>query len=73
MDHKQKKILQNIAGVLLLLGLTYLAIVNNLFKSTGRYDWNPLNSEALSQFLIFTAIAVPIIIVVRRFINKRKS
>ena len=36
--------------------------VINLYKTTGRIDWNIFKSEALPELLIFCLIAIPIII-----------
>jgi membrane protease YdiL (CAAX protease family) len=56
-----------------LIAFIYLMTVINLYKSTGKIDWNIFKSEALPQFLIFSLIALPIIITVEFLWNRRKK
>ena len=37
---------------------------------TGRHDWNIFKSEVLTEFLIFMAIALPVVFAIQLFWHK---
>jgi len=53
----KKDILFSILTVIFL----YVMVVLNLFKMTGKFEWNIFTSEAFPKFLLFCVILVPII------------
>jgi hypothetical protein len=45
------------ANILIIAGL-YLIVVINLYKSTGKWDFNIFKSGALSEFVVFTGVCL---------------
>jgi len=53
----KKKIFLSILLVIFL----YLMVVLNLFKATGKIEWNIFMTDALPKFVLFCVVVVPLI------------
>ena len=77
MKASTKKIVKNVLGVCLFLGFCYLMIVLNLHKSTKTFEFNIFKFTALKEFLVFSAVVLPVIIIARlifkRYPRKNKT
>ena len=72
-----KTIIKNVLGVCAFILFCYLMIVLNLYKSTNTLDFNILKSSALKDFLVFSAILLPLLILIgvlfKRYLYKNKT
>ena len=71
LNDKLRKYRNSVAAVLLIVFFTYLTVLNNLSKSTGRYDWNIVSSPALNELVLFTALFTIAAIIASRILKKR--
>jgi hypothetical protein len=67
MSDKFIKNRNKIIGILLIIFLTYVTILTSLYKMTGRWEWTIVNSKALNELVLFTAIFAVAAIIVTRF------
>ena len=68
---KLKKHRNSLAAVLLIVFFTYVFVLIQLHKKTGRYDWNIISSPALKEQVLFTAIFTIAAIIASRVLKKR--
>ncbi len=71
LNDKLRKYRNSVAVLLLFVFFTYVTVLNNLGKATGRYDWDIISSPALSELVILTALFTVAAIIASRILKKR--
>lgn len=64
---RERNFIKNLISAALFVFFVYIATVINLFKSTGKVEWNIFKSTALPKFIIFSGIAIILIILLKLF------
>ncbi len=67
-----KNSIKNIIAILVFVIFCYLMTVINLYKSTGKIEFNIFKSEALTDWLLFVAIALPLFYLLKHFLKNKK-